>query len=134
MNIVKEQEDISEEEKIQIFLSDSKNKEMALESANVIKNGLGELGNNWFKAMDVRNHLKMDLNEVFTSLQLLILFGFCYSRFDAQKEQEYIIIFSDEERLIIVNQDIAFYNEKIINLKKEAAKLKSQIKVKIKSL
>ena len=132
MNIVKEEKELSEEEKVKIFLEDQKNKEMALDSANVIKNGLGELGNNWFKAMDVRNHLKMDLNEVLTSLQLLILFGFCYSRFDKQGEQEFIIIFSDEERLVIVQNEITFYNEKMMEFKKEVAKLKAQIKVKQK--
>ena len=132
MNIVKKEPELSEEEKIQIFLADPKNKEMALDSANVIKNGLGELGNNWFRAMDVRNHLKINLDEVLTSLQLLILFGFCYSRFNKQGEQEFIIIFSDEERLIIVQNEITFYNEIMMRLKKEASKLKAQIKVKQK--
>lgn len=106
------------------FINDEKCIAVALESTQQIQK---LCGSKWFDAVEVVNKFGIGLSDAIQKLQALKLFGFIYERTLDGKVKEYKVCLTDKHRLVLIQKDIKFYEDKVKILKKAEEKMRTKI-------
>jgi hypothetical protein len=124
LDFTKKEEPIEAPTSVKDFINDPKCIAVALESAQTIKSTCGD---KWFDIFDIMAKFGIGLSDALQKLDALKLFGFIHERLKANKDKEYKVCLSDKQRLVLTQQDIKFYEEKLAILKKTEKKLQDKI-------
>lgn len=106
------------------FINDEQAIAVARQSADSIKSTCGD---GWFDIFEIVNKFGIGLSDALQKMEALKLFGFIHERMPDGKEKQYKVVLSDSHRLVLVKQDIDFYEKKIVILKKQEKKLTEKI-------
>ena len=127
LNSEKKTEVVEQPTSVKDFINDEKCKAIALESAQQIKNLCGD---GWFDIIDIVNKFGIGMADGIQKLEALKLFGFIHERMLDGKEKQYKVVLTVGHRLVLVQQDIKFYEDKLVILKKQEQKLITSISKK----
>lgn len=103
-------------------------KEAALQAAQDIHKVMGD---KWFTVSQLRVPLKLGFHDTTQKLNALKLFNVIHEKERDGAEIEYKVVFNDAQKKKLIENDIKFYEQKIVILKKEVAKLEEKIKMNI---
>ena len=105
--------------------ADPELQKIARQQAEALKN---QISSNWFTAMQVRDKFKIDFAIVIAQLEALKTMGFIHEREGKFHEKEYKVVFSQKDKVKLLEADVLFYEKKIEIIKKEITKIKEKIK------